>query len=663
MTIFACAMVGAARAPRCSFYFSKLATLVAYIVNFTFLGVGIWLLSTAEGTAGNQNWESVADAGAEIFAEVVIIYTLTTVLNIPTVDDDTTRPLLSKKESLQLERSGVLQAPWVQVADFALQGEYHDDMEYVYCADCAAGEDCGDENEIMRSLSVPVAADDVDDHAIRKEITITRMNSQDSSSGYDNDDDASSARPAPTELSMKLSTMINKAPAGWDSPYYVFALGRCDLATLGTTRLRGLMAILSGAAPFLDRYITEGAICSLGNLYFNTGHHSISKALYEMWNMHEISNVRATCTVGIKAINNASMVPFMDEMLNLEALTNTKASRVFFDSLSVRTTPLDAADYKGVMTFLPDACGTTRLMAVISGTCLLKQGKFTDEECIEFIRELEQHILTPQLEMHAILAVALEALRVAVLQCRKAWKPADQQLVWQACNQLNRTSVFKSVRTGSQKALEAANFEYLSISKCFGADAIAKFSEEGFDPATVAEFLQNTLDPQIYAAVKDKIETMGNKEKQKEIEFGLEEAHKHEHDGLSDVDPIKDPAILLYMLMTQTKVKKWFASDIFLQELLNSADRFERFVALVALGRFYNEEGPRRLRVEVIPNIAAVELISDVRDLAVVILDTRFKGCCTSESFRGEKRGRLVKSELQTLKDRISAAGIKTSAM
>mgnify|MGYP006974230803 CR=1 FL=1 len=61
-----------------------------------------------------------------------MITTVTTLLNVPTVDDDATRTLLSRKENMQLERSGSLNAPWARAVNFSLCEEYRSDMEWLF---------------------------------------------------------------------------------------------------------------------------------------------------------------------------------------------------------------------------------------------------------------------------------------------------------------------------------------------------------------------------------------------------------------------------------------------------------------------------------------------------------------------------------------------------
>ena len=109
-------------------------------------------------------------------------------------------------------------------------------------------------------------------------------------------------------------------------------------------------------------------------------------------------------------------------------------------------------------------------------------------------------------------------------------------------------------------------------------------------------------------------------------------------------------------------------SDCFIQARLNSPDRLERYLGLLCVGRLKGTkvEGIDKLKKEVLPKIAQTELISDVRDLAMMLITEKDEaGCleraCLPVTVKSDSRRKLISSELQTLKDSFRASVKSTS--
>jgi hypothetical protein len=82
---------------------SDVPTFLAYLMYIIMFGTGLtMLLLGAEGRRG------LIGALAEICAEVTIINSIVTLLNVPAVDDDDDIALLTTEEQQQLERTGVI---------------------------------------------------------------------------------------------------------------------------------------------------------------------------------------------------------------------------------------------------------------------------------------------------------------------------------------------------------------------------------------------------------------------------------------------------------------------------------------------------------------------------------------------------------------------------
>ena len=80
----------------------------------------------------------------------------------------------------------------------------------------------------------------------------------------------------------------------------------------------------------------------------------------------------------------------------------------------------------------------------------------------------------------------------------------------------------------------------------------------------------------------------------------------------------EDPTLLLYTLMANHEQLQTPFNASFLQQRLNSENKLERYIGLVCIGCLCEQATIAPLLV-VVPMLAASEMISDVRDLAVAI--------------------------------------------
>ena len=98
---------------------NSLGMALAYTLYVLMLGLGFYLIEY-----GESGRRGLVGALAEIFAEVSIINSITTLLQVPAIDDDETEALLTKAEQQQMERTGALNAPYANVVNEATGYEY-----------------------------------------------------------------------------------------------------------------------------------------------------------------------------------------------------------------------------------------------------------------------------------------------------------------------------------------------------------------------------------------------------------------------------------------------------------------------------------------------------------------------------------------------------------
>eukprot|EP00040_Diaphanoeca_grandis_P034711 m.216546 g.216546 ORF g.216546 m.216546 type:complete len:744 (-) comp33211_c0_seq4:307-2538(-) len=566
----------------------------------------------------------------EIFAEVALIYLVTTVFQIPTVDEDLSRAVLTPKEYRQIQNSGSISANWVDDVDMAFEGVYHADLKHLYPAEIHTGR-----FKFKKSAVQGAASGDA----------------------------------------KQLTKKMNETAAGWDSPYFVAALGRCDKDTLGRELEKGLITNVSGASPYNDRYITQVAITSLGSLYFGMKDRKLSQRIFDLWAYHEISNVRDHCVTTINAIAYEPVVNFIKELNNVSKyISSVDSAMVYYTSRQCLTAPLMITSLEQAIPFLSSENSyETRIMALFAVCALLKDGRRVDDTnaaalplspaiastTTPFILACETHVLGNPFEGHVAQTLALAAwARLAryLRNDKTIWTNVLKTRMWVRCNTRLRTSVFKSIRTAATEVLEASKYPYLGLYHCFGGEATKLLTNEGFEASTLKKLLTRHVEPDLFKQLEVEVKSMTQPLKD------LEQAFK-DFEQNSSIHPNKDPALLFYfhlMLFGTQGVAKWVCKDRFIQDRLNSTDRLERYVALVAVGMFMTSSPQlARLRKELIPGVTAVELISDVRDLANVIIGAErmdwlkaiTSGCIPVEIT--DHREQLVSQELANLKQRI----------
>lgn len=222
--------------------------------------------------------------------------------------DDVIKALLTYRENLQLERSGSLSSSWAPAVDQCLTGEYHEDLLYYYPDEISAG---GYIEHYFNSQKI---------------VPALQWSGDTKYTGQDHAVDA--------------TRLINNNPPGWDSPFFVAALGRCLVDHLGGEIHAKLLACISGAAPYIDRFIVQSAVTSLGHLYFDTGNAKISYRLLHLWLSHEVSNVRDHCVTSLKAIKHPTLVPLLLQLANPESIESVATAQAYYADCGIDTAPL-----------------------------------------------------------------------------------------------------------------------------------------------------------------------------------------------------------------------------------------------------------------------------------------------------------------------------------
>eukprot|EP00939_MAST-03C_sp_MAST-3C-sp1_P002029 g2029.t1 len=317
---------------------SSLNNKLAYVSYVVFVVVGI-LIIRYDGE--NDDWKDVLAESVNILAEVGLLGFIATVCRVPVLDEDETKAFLTDAEISQVERSGTLHAPFVLSVNYALDGEYADDLKYLYPAEFvdANGDSVFAHSRVLEAAlnrsRVP--------HFVNSDDVASKMESSRKSfssifhgaGGKRNGEHLGDGCIGGSKMSEKgkrlvVTRVINANPTGWDSPWYVTALGRCDVRALGDELIVGLLTCVTGSNDVGDRFVCESAILSLGHLFYASKDRRVSQRIFDAWSTNEISSIRNACASSLRAIKNQTICGALDIFENPETLRDLAALREYF---------------------------------------------------------------------------------------------------------------------------------------------------------------------------------------------------------------------------------------------------------------------------------------------------------------------------------------------
>jgi len=420
---------------------------------------------------------------------------------------------------------------------------------------------------------------------------------------------------------------------------------------------------LSGAAQ-CNRFITQQAIDTLAQLFFQTKSQKISHRILQVWMVHEIADVRMHCVAAIQAIGEPILCAFMKQMNDLDSLVNIAVCKDYFSQQHVNGDLLQLTSLTQIADQVSGSMNA-RLMSLIAACCAFSPSSTppaaTPSEVKAFLRTIDQNLLRDRLENHLVKELALEAVARIANAGDKFIGIELKPYVWEECITQLRTSVFKQVRLGGKKALQAAGYPHAKMFDCFGGTATKWYIEKGF--RSMNGFLTETLPPAMFEKIRQRLQVMERPTEDLAAMFT-----SNTNSRTVSFDPVEDPVMLLYMYLATSGAGIDF-EILFIQERLNSLDYFERYVGLLCIGALANQSEIRLMRKSVCPGIVQTELISDVRDLALAVLDDRRNnttnsasccsgccGCCADEADEVQllqsRRAALSKKELEQLQER-----------
>lgn len=565
-----------------------------------------------------------------IFAEVAIIGFITVICQVPAVSEDETKAFLTQNEVEQLERVGTLDAPYVLGTNLALNNEYEEELRYMFPSEFDSSESLYATADtyvgaLNRSHFSSVSGDeDIES----KFVASTTGSISTIANGKSIFGDSVSQK----EHQKVVSSIMNGNPTGWDNCWFVAALGMCDRDYLGTELLSGLLTCISGSNALNNRFTTQAALTSLGNLYFGTKHPKISRRIIECWKIHEISSIRDHCVQSIQAIGHPATIAFVDSIVHLDKVTSEKTFRAYFEGVGCDTSALTFASVKKTILLIQEAENeNVRLMSLI-GMCVsidhltsrMKDnttGKAVLSDIQELVNVLSTQVLLDPFEYWWVQCAALELLSRLVKHTDHVMTSNDElrknmrSIVIALGNKVFSRSVFKSVRVSARALLHACKYDMLMLHKCFESDATQIYRRDGISSRSVALVLKTHLPNTIYSQLQTRVSSMTNPKKTFTELFSADSRHT------SSID--HDPVLLLYTYLS-IRAPSWIPNDVFVLQRMNSPDWLERFCGVLSVARFVADSNTiQTLRKEVIPRFYLGELISNVRDVVKIVMSMR----------------------------------------
>ena len=497
------------------------------------------------------------------------------------------------EQELQVKRSGVLSAPWVPAVNEVLSYKYHEDIWYLFPHDVKylVEEDCDEEPH------APLG-------------------------------DADKA------------ALLNGCPVAFDSVWYIAALSKVPVSLLGDQLHAGLVACLSSATQGHDRFIAQMAVIAIGWLHRGSRNGLLSRRLLQVWENHEISNVRVDAALSLQTIAHPAYVALLRVAQNLPGMQSATDMATYFEHTNVSLSFLDAAPvqdllrrldvhkfhHNAVVGALVSIClmfecedlpiNEKYLAAAAALQTSITSATQVEALLMELIDKVRKLLSNPYVG-HLIKTFALESITRAVKYVRQnnmfEWKSsALANAVVDMADRSTITSVFKSVRTAANELLQGASFELMGVYACFGSVATARFKAEGFVPTTAARILEEHLLPDQLKQLRERVNAMSKPLQELEDLF-IRPSTNRQCRVLTE-----DPTLLLYTLVADYERLQVPFNASFLQHRLNSVNKLERYIGLVCIGCLCEQPVIAPLLV-VVPLMAASEMISDVRDLAVAL--------------------------------------------
>jgi hypothetical protein len=401
-----------------------------------------------------------------------------------------------------------------------------------------------------------------------------------------------SQKPTPAQV----DDVISEKPAAWDIAFYLLAVGRGTKEGLPKNSVPSLLAILGGCKPS-SRYLAEAAMLALARLYSNSEDAMISKRIAELWENHEISNVRDCALLALHFIGDSDTLAYCKAMSNVDQITNEDPIWRFCPKPALK--PPNAIVWRA----FDESLSMQRPMA--ERVFLLLRLKNASSESIgsemqQVFENLLEIVLLNVVDDRLVLQVALAAVIAHSAYLNS--KPFLLEGILQATRDIRQMNAFREARAAAGNVLKHFNDKFTRVLSLFPGK-VETLEREDLKKALLSQFPEfNSLTRSPMAVLEDSegfpavLQEIKDQNNQYELSFARSQ--------------IYEIVMIYYFALNIEELPRRY-----LEPFLYSSNMFERYIALVHIG----VAGITSMQ-NAVDYILEHDSISDVRGCAEAVL-------------------------------------------
>jgi len=406
-------------------------------------------------------------------------------------------------------------------------------------------------------------------------------------------------RPAPKEV----DEIIDENCASWDNEFYVLAIGRGTKEGLPQECLSSLVAILEGG-KVTTRWLCEAAMMSLARLYGGSQNAVISEIITDVWENHEISNVRDLALLALNIIGGKDNIMYCEAMKDIDKIDNKHPAWQFCDGAAAKyVQPPQGIDWA----HFDDLLSGHRSMRARTFALLRLKNATTAElgsEWKQVFGNVIEIVLSNVVDDRLVLQAALAAVTAHAAQFDKDTRLKEDML--QQAQKIRQMCVFREGRKAAENVLKLFKDPFVTVFELFPG----KPKEEKMNRQDLKDALSEKTAYMFMGL--DGVDPMKVLKDEYNGDFALcwEEAILDATGKLSYAKTKVYTIIMLYYLVLNIDEMK----PHHLQMLLASSNMFERYIGVVHIGiaGLIQHAG-------MVQNVVANESVSDVRGCAEVV--------------------------------------------
>jgi hypothetical protein len=365
----------------------------------------------------------------------------------------------------------------------------------------------------------------------------------------------------------QVDEVISEKPVAWDDIFYLLAVGRGTKEGLPKESVPSLLAILDGFKPS-SRYLAEAAMLALARLYSNSNDAMISNRIAELWENHEISNVRDCALLALHFIGHADTLEYCKAMSNVDKVTDEDPIWRFCGKVSLKPpNPIDWQTFDESVSMQRPMAERVFLLLRLKNASTASIGK----EVRQVFGNLCEIVLLNVVDDRLVLQVALAAV-IAHSDYLKS-KPFLLEGILQATRDIRQMNAFREARAAAGKVLEHFQDSFTRVFSLFPGK-VETLKCEDLQKALLSKF------PEFNSLTRSPLEVL-EKVSQGDFQQVLQEIKDHNaHYELSFAkSKIYEVVMIYYFAIHMQEMPRRL-----LEPLLYSNNMFERYIALVHIG-------------------------------------------------------------------------------